>query len=413
MTSASGRSPVAERLARVATSDAPQARPARPDRVGLALLGAGHFAVDMTVGALPALLPTFTALYALSNLEAAIILAASLGASSATQPLFGLIADRRPAPWLLAGGVVVAGLGLALAGVVGGYAGVLACAIGSGLGVAVYHPEAARLANRMSPDAPASGLAWFMVGGHLGFAAGPLIAALFVPLIGARATLVYLVPALAIAGILSLARARVTIAVPAPSPRAAASTASHVPGLILLIVVTSMRTWTLFGLLALVPLLVHEERGWSQREADLTLFGFAGAGAVGTILGAWLARRLGGRAMLMWSLPVVSPFVAGFLLLDGAASAAALVLAGLVLLASFSVTVAMGQDYLPNRMALAAGLMIGFAAIGSAAPGLALIGALADAAGRETALWTVAALPLVGAALAAALPPAPTTRMET
>ena len=57
----------------------------------------------------------------------------------------------------------------------------------------------------------------------------------------------------------------------------------------------------------------------------------------------------------------------------------------------------MGQEYLPDRLALAAGLMIGFGAIGSAPPGLALFGAIADAAGREAAIWGIAALPLLGA----------------
>jgi FSR family fosmidomycin resistance protein-like MFS transporter len=73
-------------------------------------------------------------------------------------------------------------------------------------------------------------------------------------------------------------------------------------------------------------------------------------------------------------------------------------------MASMSVTVVMGQAYMPHRMALAAGLMIGFASIGVATLGLALVGAVADAAGRDSAMWAVAAFPLVGAALAALLP---------
>jgi len=68
------------------------------------------------------------------------------------------------------------------------------------------------------------------------------------------------------------------------------------------------------------------------------------------------------------------------------------------------VTVAVGQSYLPTRLALAAGLMIGFGAIGSAPLGLAMLGAVADILGRETALWIVAALPVVGALMALFLP---------
>jgi FSR family fosmidomycin resistance protein-like MFS transporter len=73
-------------------------------------------------------------------------------------------------------------------------------------------------------------------------------------------------------------------------------------------------------------------------------------------------------------------------------------------MASFSVTVALSQEYLPDRLALAAGLMIGFGAIGSAPPGLALFGAIADAAGREAAIWGIALLPLLGAAVSLLLP---------
>ena len=132
---------------------------------------------------------------------------------------------------------------------------------------------------------------------------------------------------------------------------------------------------------------------------------FSGAGAAGTLVGAAIAERIGGRRMLMWTMPIATPLVAAFLLTDGPVSIVAFAAAGFVLMASFSVTVAMGQAYLPGRLALAAGLLIGFGAIGSAPPGLAIFGAIADTAGREAAIWGLAALPLVGA-VARGLPPA-------
>src|SRR5680860_935477 len=97
--------------------------------------------------AVPALIPVFTAIYALSDLAASMILGASLLVSSAIQPFFGLLADRRAMPVFLWGGVAVAAGGLALAGMAGGYVGVLACIVGSGLGIAAFHPEAARVAH--------------------------------------------------------------------------------------------------------------------------------------------------------------------------------------------------------------------------------------------------------------------------
>jgi FSR family fosmidomycin resistance protein-like MFS transporter len=358
------------------------------------------------------MIPVFTAIYALSDLAASMILGASLLVSSAIQPLFGLLADRRPTPAFIWGGVAVGAAGLALSGLAAGYLGVLACVVGSGLGIAAFHPEAARVANQISAERKATGLAWFMVGGNAGFAAGPLLVALFIPLLDERATLVFLVPGIAVALWLHHQRARLTIPLPAPggeTPRPASGTAgagrnASAWSVGLLLFVTSMRTWTQFCLLALVPLLLVDDRGFSDQEAGFAVAAFAGAGAVGTIAGAMLADRVGGRRMLLWTMPVVSPLVAGFLVTEGALSIVLLAAAGFVLLASFSVTVMMGQEYLPTRLALAAGLMIGFGAIGSAPPGLALFGAIADAAGREAALWGVAALPLLAGAVAVLLP---------
>jgi MFS transporter, FSR family, fosmidomycin resistance protein len=179
---------------------------------------------------------------------------------------------------------------------------------------------------------------------------------------------------------------------------------NHVPGLVLLVIVTSLRTWTLFVALALVPLMLVQERGLSVSQAAYAVAAFSATGAAGTLVGAALSERIGGRGMLAVTMPLAAPLLAGFLLVDGALGLMCFVAVGFVLLASFSVTVAMGQAYLPGRLALAAGLMIGLAAIGVAPPGLALFGALADAVSREAALWSLCALPLVAGALAAWLP---------
>jgi FSR family fosmidomycin resistance protein-like MFS transporter len=395
--------------ATVSTTAEPVRRGGSMDRPGLTMLATGHFVIDATVGAVPAMLPVFTAIYALSDLKASMVLGASLLVSSAIQPFFGILADRRPTPAFLWGGVAVAAAGLALSGLAGGYLGVLACIVGSGLGIAAFHPEAARVANQISADRKATGLAWFMVGGNAGFAAGPLLAALFIPLLDEKATLVFLVPGAIVSLWLLRERGRLSVALAAPAPHRAAAAPAPLPrgrawSVGLLLFVTSMRTWTQFCLLALVPLLLVDDRGFSDQEAGFAVAAFAGAGAVGTIAGAMLADRVGGRRMLLWTMPVVSPLVAGFLVTEGALSIVLLAAAGFVLLASFSVTVMMGQEYLPTRLALAAGLMIGFGAIGSAPPGLALFGAIADAAGREAALWGVAALPLLAGAVAVLLP---------
>jgi MFS transporter, FSR family, fosmidomycin resistance protein len=375
-----------------------------PERTGLVLLGSGHFVVDMTVGGLAPLIPAFTDAFGLSDLEAGLLLGASTFSSSAVQPLFGWLADRRTAPWLLWGGVVVAAALFALAGVAGGYLVVLACIVGSGLGVAAYHPEAARIAHGLAGERKATGVAWFMTGGNLGFAVGPLMTALFIPLLDTRATVAVLVPGAVVAALLLARRAQVTLPL---TPIAVARRLSGGPqlrGFGLLVMVTTMRTWTQFGLLLLVPLVLTEERGWSDGESGLVVFGFTMAATLGTIAGSLAADRVGGRAMLAASLPLAAPLVLAIPYASTGLGITALVLTGFLVMASMSVTVVMGQAYLPHRMALAAGIMIGFASIGSATPGLVLVGAVAEVAGRDAAFWLVAAFPLIGGILATMLP---------
>jgi FSR family fosmidomycin resistance protein-like MFS transporter len=243
-----------------------------------------------------------------------------------------------------------------------------------------------------------------MTGGNLGFATGPLVIALFIPLLDARATVVVLIPAAAVAAVLLEQRRRLALpVVPVHEARAAGGrTDGRAMGL--LVALTTMRTWTQFGLLLMVPLVLTEERGWSDRASGLAVFAFMLAATLGTIAGSVLADRLGGRRMIAWTLPLGAPLVVGVALAPTAAAVACLALAGFVVMASMSVTVVLGQAYMPHRKALAAGLMIGFASIGSAAPGVALVGLVADAAGRRAALLVVALFPLLGGLLALLLP---------
>jgi FSR family fosmidomycin resistance protein-like MFS transporter len=246
-----------------------------------------------------------------------------------------------------------------------------------------------------------------MLGGNAGFALGPLLAAIAIPFLDERSTLVFLVPGALVS--LWLWHDRSRLAVPVSRPHRDAPPPPRAPtrAIVLLMTVTSMRTWTQFGLLALAPLLLVDDRGFSEQAAGFAVVAFSGAGAAGTLVGAGIAERIGGREMLMSTMPIAAPLIAVFLLTDGPVSIAAFAAAGFVLMASFSVTVAMGQAYLPGRLALAAGLMIGFGAIGSAPPGLALFGWIADTWGRETAIWGLSILPLIGATLAFLLPAPP------
>src|SRR5438445_7964545 len=165
----------------------------------MAALSSGHLATDFANGALPALLPFFVDKFALSYTLAAAVILASAVSSSIVQPLFGLWSDRRGAMWLLPSGVALAGIGIALAADAPSYWLVLLLVLASGVGVAAFHPEGSKFAAFVSGRKRASGMAWFSIGGNLGYALGPLATTAAVVAFGLRGGLVLALPGLAVA----------------------------------------------------------------------------------------------------------------------------------------------------------------------------------------------------------------------
>lgn len=147
----------------------------------------GHACVDVYQGAVAALVPFFVAERAYSYAAASgVVLAASL-LSSVVQPLFGALTDRWAMPWLLPLSALLGGAGVALSGVMGSYALTLAVVAVSGIGVAAYHPEAARAARAASRGSHTA-MGWFSLGGNVGFALAPLLVAAVIATGGLRAS---------------------------------------------------------------------------------------------------------------------------------------------------------------------------------------------------------------------------------
>src|SRR5213082_2729959 len=152
----------------------------------MALLSSGHLATDFANGALPALLPFLKDRFSLSYTAVGAVVLASQASSSLIQPLFGLWSDRRGAMWLLPAGVALGGVGIALAADAPSYWLVLLLVLISGVGVAAFHPEGSKFAGFVSGRKRASGMAWFSLGGNIGFAFGPVVTTLLVHQYGLR-----------------------------------------------------------------------------------------------------------------------------------------------------------------------------------------------------------------------------------
>jgi MFS transporter, FSR family, fosmidomycin resistance protein len=378
--------------------------PSGIDRRGIGLLSAGHACVDMCQGAVPALLPFLVAQRGYSYGAASALVLAVTVASSIVQPLFGLASDRRSMPWLMPAGLLLAGAGLALAGLAQAYALTFAAITLSGLGVAAYHPEASRYANYVSGRRHATGMSLFSVGGNAGFALGPLLVTPLLLLAGPPGTAGLLVPLALAAAVFARELGRLHGFRPAPARGPAEPPAENRWGpFTRLGLAVSVRSVVYFGLLTFVPLYYVGTLHTSKATGNLALTVMLLAGALGTLVGGRLADRIGTRPIFVFSLATLTPLIALFLAVGPGPGIAVLALIGGLTIATFSVTVVMGQRLLPGRVGVASGVTLGLSigVGGIAAWGL---GAVADHWGLHTALDIVMLAPLPALALALTLP---------
>lgn len=368
----------------------------------MASLSTGHAAADLAQGAVPAIVVYLTPRLGLSyTMAAAVVLVGTLS-SSIVQPLFGHWSDRRGALWLLSGGVAIASLGIALAAVAPTYPLLLLAVLVSGLGVAAFHPEGAKFASYASGARRASGMAVFSVGGNVGFGLGPLVGSAAIAALGLEGGLLLAVPGVVVAALLLSERGYVGGFEPRPGTAPQARPDDQPKAFALLLVVVALRSVAHYGLFTFVPL-YEVAKGGSAAAGTRLLSYFLLAGALGTLLGGPLADRYGRKPVVFWTHALTVPLIVVYVLVGGLPGDAALVLAGALVISTFGITVVMSQEYMPSRIATAAGLSVGLA-IGLGGVFAVSLGAVADSLDLETAMLAIAAGPALGALVALTLP---------
>ncbi|MGN9780204.1 MFS transporter [Nonomuraea sp. ZG12] len=361
----------------------------------ITLLAAGHACVDVYQGAVPALVPFLVAERGYGYVAASgVVLAATL-LSSVVQPVFGALTDRWRMPWLIPVSMTTAGLGVALSGVAGSYALTWLAVALSGLGVAAYHPEAARLA-RIASQGSHVRMSWFSLGGTLGFASAPIIVTPLLSAGGLGASPYLVIPAVA-GALLTLTVLR-SVTGPARAGRATPPAGrDDWPSFVRLSLVIVFRSVVYVGLSTFVALYL----GGGAAGAVALFVLFAG-GAVGTVLGGRLAARWGRVRTMRLAYAAAVPAVAGVVLAPGIGAYVFIAAASITLYAPFSLHVTLGQDFLPRRVGTAGGVTLGLAVSvgGLASP---LVGMVAEAVSLRVALACLVPFPVLAWLLARTL----------
>ncbi len=372
----------------------------------MAVLSAGHLFTDVNQGAVAALLPFLVSERGLSLAAAGALILASTVSSSVVQPLFGIFSDNRPIPALMPLGVLLAGVGMAFVGLAPSYPLIFLCVVVSGIGVAAFHPEAARFANYVSGSRRARGMSFFSVGGNVGFALGPVLTTPFVLLFGLPGALFLALPAAVMAVVLAREIPRMLGFKPEEAESGGeepVAAPEHWGPFARMVGIVVARSFVYFGLVAFVASYYERVLGTSPAFGNVALTVMLFSGAVGTLVMGPLADRFGRRVIVVVSMLLLPPLIFCFTLSGPFPGMILLALVGAATVGTFGITVVMGQEYLPGRIGLAAGITMGLS-IGLGGVGAPMLGFLADRAGLSMMMLVIAALPVPGLLLALTLP---------
>lgn len=373
----------------------------------IALLTSGHFIVDIFQGALPAMLPFLIAERNLSYASAATLVFAANISSSIVQPLFGFYSDRLSMIWTMPVGILFAGIGLALAGILPSYWMIFLSVALSGIGIAAFHPEAAHITNNVSGSKKGTGVSTFSAGGNMGFAVGPVITTSIILLTGLKGTLLLLIPVAVMSCIFFMKLPELHKYRNIPQGHSSDNSLAvkdEWDSFLKLLGAISCRSIVFFGFNTFLPLYWINVFGQSKAAGSTALSILIISGAVSTLIAGRLADRFGHRKVIISGFIALIPLLFIFVHINNVTAATFMLIPmALALYAPFSPMVVYGQKYLPNHMGLASGVTLGLAVSvgGVFAP---LLGWISDTYSIHTAISCLTVLPVAAAAIAAFLP---------
>ena len=372
------------------TDDGPEV-----NRRGVGLMSAAHVVDDLYQGVVPALLPFFVLERHYSYAAVAGLTLAATVLSSVAQPFFGWWTDRRPRRWMIPAGIVTAGIGVGLAGLWSNYLLTWTVLALSGLGVAAFHPEAARAARQAAGNSNRA-MSVFALGGNAGFALGSLLATLVLLVGGLGATWLLVLPAALMALLLVSRLNRVLDGrIGQRRTHTMPSGNDDWPAFLRLTAVVVVRSILFFGLSSFLALYFIGQLGASPGQGGVALTVFLVAGACGTLLGGWVADRSGRLVSIRIGFALAVPGLLGLVLAANQLIALVFVVVTAIgTFMPFSVFVVLGQDYLPNRIGTASGVTVGLAVSigGLFSP---VFGWLADSSGLRFTLGSFIVLPVL------------------
>ena len=381
-------------------------RESAASRTAFSVLGAisfCHLLNDMMQSLLPALYPMLKTSYALTFGEIGILTFTYQITASLLQPMIGRYTDSKPRPYSLATGMTFTLAGLALLASARTYPLLLFAAAMIGTGSSVFHPESSRVARMASGGRHGLAQSVFQVGGNVGSAVGPLLAAFIVLPHGQTSVLWFSCAALlGIFVLLNVGHWYKLHGMARLKPRATSGPAHAAPtrrqvllAISVLMALIFSKYFYLASLTSYYTFYLISRFHVTVQASQILLFVFLGSVALGTILGGPVGDRIGRKYVIWGSIVGVLPFT---LILPHANLLWTVVLTvpiGVILASAFPAIIVYAQELLPGRTGTVAGLFFGLA-FGMGGIGAAVLGKVADSFGINLVYEICAFLPVIG-----------------
>lgn len=367
----------------------------------LAAISFCHLLNDLLQSLLAAIYPILKTSFHLDFVQIGLISLTFQVTASLLQPVVGVYTDRRPRPFSLATGMSISLVGLILLAFAWNYPILLAAAALVGLGSSIFHPESSRVARMASGGRHGLAQSLFQVGGNAGSSVGPLLAA-FIVLPHGQTSIAWFSLA-ALLAIIILAniglwyrnRLSTTVGKARKSGPAVFSKRKVQFSLAILVALIFSKYFYLASLTNYYTFYLISKFHVSVQSAQLHLFLFLGAVAVGTIVGGPVGDRIGRKYVIWVSIAGALPFTLVLPFVNLFWTAVLSVVIGVILASAFSAILVYAQELVPGRIGMISGIFFGLA-FGMGGIGAALLGKLADATDIQFVYRVCSFLPLIG-----------------